>query len=372
MLPRAASMFEFSGNLHVHSTFSDGHGTHDQIAAAALQAGLDFVVVTDHNQRPDGLDGYRFGRDQRLLMLIGEEVHDPKRIPEKSHLLVYEARRAMAEFGKVPQELIEQTARHGGLSFLAHPFDCAAPRFKQSDLSWDDWQVEGYTGLELWNFMVDYKCRLRSLPEAIFYSYFPSRIARGANRRALALWDSLLGSGKRVVAIGNSDAHALPARWGPLRRTLFPYAWLFRAVNTHVLCEQDLSGEPDRDRALLFEAIRLGRCFIGYDLPADTRGFMFSGNSEHGTAVMGDSLTFDLGATLQVRSPVPGKIRILRSGSLVREWSAAQHAVLTISEPGPYRAEVDLPLGSRFRPWIYSNPIFAQRISRRVSPASVI
>jgi len=362
MLPRAQSMFEFSGNLHVHSTLSDGHGTHDQIAAAAVQAGLDFVVVTDHNQRPDGLDGYRFVGEQRLLMLIGEEVHDPKRTPEKSHLLVYETRREMAGFGKNPQDLIEQTGSHGGLSFLAHPFDCAAPRFKQGDLSWDDWQVEGYTGLELWNFMVDYKCRLRSLPEAVFYSYLPSRIARGAHRRALALWDSLLNSGKRVVAIGNSDAHALPARLGPLRRTLFPYAWLFRAVNTHVLCEQALSGEPEQDRASLFNAIRHGRCFIGYDLPADTRGFMFSGHSDQGTAIMGEALTFGLGATLQVRSPIPAKIRILRAGSLLREWPVAQHAVLTISEPGPYRVEVQLPSGSRFRPWIYSNPIFAQRI----------
>ncbi len=362
MLRRESTMFEFCGNLHVHSTLSDGHGTHTQIAEAAVQAALDFVVVTDHNLRPEGLDGYRFVGERRVLMLIGEEIHNPNRSPEKSHLLVYEARREMAEFGTDPQALIEQIGSHGGLSFLAHPFDCAAPRFRQGDLSWDDWQVEGYTGLELWNFMVDFKCRLRSLPAAVFYSYFPSQIAQGPRRRALALWDSLLASGKRVVAIGNSDAHALPARLGPLRRTLFPYLWLFRAVNTHVLTEQALSGEPEADRAMLFQSIRQGRCFIGYDLPADSRGFMFSGQSERGTAVMGDALTFELGATLQVRSPAPGRIRILRAGSVHHEWLASQHAVLTITEPGPYRAEVQLPRGGRFRPWIYSNPIFVQRI----------
>lgn len=354
-------MFEFSGNLHVHSTLSDGHGTHDQIAEAAIRAGLDFVVVTDHNLRPEGMDGYRFVGERRVLLLIGEEVHDPKRTPEKSHLLVYETRREMAEFGADPQILIEQVGNHGGLSFLAHPFDCAAPRFKQGDLSWDDWQVEGYTGLELWNFMVDYKCRLRSLPEAVLYSYLPSRIARGARRRALALWDSLLDSGKRVVAIGNSDAHALPAKLGPLRRTLFPYGWLFRAVNTHVLSERALSGELEADRAILFTAIRHGHCFIGYDLAADTRGFMFSGHSEHGNAIMGDVLTFSLGATLQVRCPAPGRIRILQAGNVIREWPASEHAVLTISRPGPYRAEVQLRSGNGFRPWIYSNPIFAER-----------
>jgi hypothetical protein len=89
---------------------------------------------------------------------------------------------------------------------------------------------------------------------------------------------------------------------------------------------------------------------------------MFSGHSEHGNAVMGDGLTFSLGATLQVRCPVPGRIRILQAGNVIREWPASEHAVLTISQPGPYRAEVNLPSGNSFRPWIYSNPIFAERI----------
>ena len=33
---------EYVGNLHNHSIYSDGHGSHDDIALAAIQAGLDF------------------------------------------------------------------------------------------------------------------------------------------------------------------------------------------------------------------------------------------------------------------------------------------------------------------------------------------
>jgi len=37
------------GVIHVHSVFSDGGGSPRDIADAASEAGLDFVVLTDHN-----------------------------------------------------------------------------------------------------------------------------------------------------------------------------------------------------------------------------------------------------------------------------------------------------------------------------------
>ena len=36
-------------NLHMHTTYSDGSGTHADIANAAIKAGLDAVIITDHN-----------------------------------------------------------------------------------------------------------------------------------------------------------------------------------------------------------------------------------------------------------------------------------------------------------------------------------
>ena len=52
------TLYEYAGNLHMHTTYSDGAGTHAEIARAAVRAGLDFVVVTDHNVWVDGLEGY--------------------------------------------------------------------------------------------------------------------------------------------------------------------------------------------------------------------------------------------------------------------------------------------------------------------------
>ena len=65
------SMREYVGNLHMHTTLSDGHGTHAEVADAAIQAGLDFIVVTDHNVLPTELEGYHFRGFQRILQLIG-------------------------------------------------------------------------------------------------------------------------------------------------------------------------------------------------------------------------------------------------------------------------------------------------------------
>ena len=45
-------------NLHMHTRYSDGSGRHKDIAAAAFKAGVDVVIVTDHNIVVHGFEGY--------------------------------------------------------------------------------------------------------------------------------------------------------------------------------------------------------------------------------------------------------------------------------------------------------------------------
>ncbi len=42
-------MEEIIVNLHMHTHYSDGTGSHMDIALAAIECGLDAVIVTDHN-----------------------------------------------------------------------------------------------------------------------------------------------------------------------------------------------------------------------------------------------------------------------------------------------------------------------------------
>jgi len=350
--------YEYAGNLHVHTPFSDGWGTHEQVAQAALRAGIDFVVVTDHNVWVDGLEGYRYDGEKRVLLLVGEEIHDQTRMPQKSHLLVVGANQELAPLAPHPQRLLDGVAKAGGLSFFAHPDDPAAPLFDQTDLSWVDWDLEGYTGIELWNFMTEFKSKLKSRAAAIHFAYNPHRIATGPDPKTLQRWDQLLASGRKVVAIGGADAHAFILRAGPFRREIFPYEFLFRAVNTHILTNEPLSGDAENDRRRLYHSLRLGRCFVAYDLPAPTRGFRFTAQGKDEQVIMGESISARHGVTLQVWLPQRADIRILRDGQLVRELIGQQTGVEIASQPGAYRVEASLEYRGKKRAWILSNPIY--------------
>jgi hypothetical protein len=354
----ALDVYELVGNLHCHTVFSDGAGTHKDIGSAAIDADLDFVVATDHNVYVQGVDGYQYRGDKRVLLLTGEEIHDPNRQPQRNHLLVYEARKELATQSASPQRLINAVSKAGGLSFLAHPKDPVAPLFDEDSLSWETWDVEGFTGLEIWNFMSEYKVHLTTWLEAIYYAFRPDLIPTRPESDVLARWDRLLSSGEKVVAIGGADAHAWPVRKGILKRTVFPYGYLFGCINTHVLPYQPMTGEAERDRDLLFESLRAGRAFVANDRLAPSRGFRFTAQSSRGLHHMGDSVSAGFGVTLQVRLPQRAHVRLIRQGQEVRSWDDAAHAVATVSDPGAYRVESMLWAHGRARGWIYSNPIF--------------
>ena len=113
-------MHEIVVNLHMHTRYSDGSGTHKDIAHAAMKAGLDAVIVTDHNVLVQGVEGYySLGPSSRIktppvLLLVGQEVHDQDRDPQKNHLLVFNASRDLAPMADNPQALINGVRDAGG------------------------------------------------------------------------------------------------------------------------------------------------------------------------------------------------------------------------------------------------------------------
>ena len=354
-------MSELIVNLHMHTTYSDGSGSHADIAQAALKSGVDAVIVTDHNILVQGIEGYTTGeRGKRVLLLIGEEVHDQAREPQKNHMLVFGANREMAPYAQKAQNLIDQVHKAGGLSFLAHPFDPELKAFHEDDISWVDWEVRGYTGMELWNGFSEFKGVVRSRLDAIFYAFFPQYLAHGPRPEALKKWDELLTSGKKVVAVGGSDAHALHARMGPLRRTVFPYELHFSAINTHLFTDNDLSGDFQADRAMIYKALRQGHAFIGYDLPHPTRGFRFTAQGRDGTASMGGEIALGTGLTMQIRMPMKAECRLLCNGEHVRTWKDREICAQTVAQPGAYRVECYVEFLGKKRGWIFSNPIYVR------------
>lgn len=349
---------ELRVNLHMHTTYSDGTGTHQDIARAGLEAGLDVAIVTDHNVLVNGTEGYHKRGKQRFLLLVGEEIHDQARIPQKNHLLVFNANRELATFAAVPQNLIDHVRRAGGLAFMAHPHDSAFPALKETAISWDDWDVQGYTGLELWNGLSEIKTRSKSFLHILFFVYFPHFLNLQPPLPTLQKWDELLNAGKRIVVIGGSDAHAFKISAGPLRRVVFPYAFHFQTINTHLLTPSALTGDLATDKKMIYESLAAGHCFVACDLHHSARGFCFTAQGRDKNVIMGDEIPAEGGVTLKIRLPGMADCRLLKDGKMIRAWKDTDIGTYITTEPGVYRVEVWRRALGRLRGWIFSNPIY--------------
>lgn len=351
-------MYEITLNLHMHTTYSDGFGSHLDIARAAVQAGIDAVIVTDHNVLVEGKEWLHEQDGRRAVLLVGEEVHDQRRVPQKNHLLVFGAGREVAQDAWNTQKLIHNIQKAGGISFIAHPVDPPSPAIGELDISWVDWDVQGYTGIELWNGLSEFKSLLRSKLHAIWYAYQPLRVAHGPMPATLKIWDDLLARGKKIIAIGGSDAHAIPVRLGSLKRVVFPYEFHFRCINTHLLADEPLSGELAHDKQLIMKTLASGRLFIGYDLPASTRGFRFTAHGMNSTVQMGQEIASRNGVTFQIKLPKACEIRLIRNGQKVMGWENRLTGTHITSQPGVYRVEAYIDFKGKKRGWIFSNPIY--------------
>ncbi len=340
----------------MHTPYSDGEAYHDEIATAASRAGIDAVIVTDHNVHVRGLEGYQHG----VLVLVGEEVHNPRRRPQASHCLIYGAEVEMAPYAAHPQNLIRQVSECGGIAYLAHPVEFASGiSLENEDFSWKDWPLQGFTGIEIWNVMSEFKARLWNWPAAVFFALFPSLAMRGPFPGALRLWDSLHAEGRRVAAVGNSDAHGTHFGIGALKLTVLPYEYLFRCVNTHLLIEKPLTRDFETDKRLLLNALRVGRGFVGCDMAGDTRGFRFVASNGVDRAEMGDELRRTGMIRYKVTCPRAASIRLLCNGKLMAQASGDSLDFQSL-EMGAWRVEVYRRWRGRRIGWIFSNPIYAR------------
>lgn len=353
-------MHEITINLHMHTRYSDGSGTHKDIAAAAFKAGVDVVIVTDHNILVHGFEGYYKEKNKKLLMLIGEEVHDQARNPQKNHLLVFGANRELATFADNPQNLINQVQNAGGICFLAHPDDPEAKAFREIDISWEDWSVQNYTGIELWNALSELKTVVPTKLHGALYAFFPNLVAHKPIPNTIKRWDELTTNGNKVVAIGGSDAHALDMHMGLIHKTIFPYEFHFKTINTHTLLDSPLTGDLTPDKNLIYKSLSAGHCFVGYDLPAPTKGFRFSAQGKDSSAIMGDEISAKGGVTLQAKLPFQADIVLIKDGQTIQTWKNQIACTHITTESGVYRIEAYKNYLGKKRGWIYSNPIYVR------------
>jgi hypothetical protein len=358
--------YEYKGHVHIHTVYSDGNKAHADIAEEAIAAGLDFLITTDHNVWVEGVEGY-YGDDKggRVLLLVGEEVHDVRRQPNANHCLVFGAEQELSLLGADPQALIDAANALGGFTFLAHPFEIGSPLGKGGELdaiNWEEWDVQGYTGLEIWNYLSEFKSHVSGVAAAVRAAYSPEGVITGPFSETVNKWDELLSRGERVSCICGGDVHCGTHSLGPFTRTLFPYGFHFRTLNMHILSSKAMVGEFDHDKQLVLNALKRGNGWVGYDAAGDTTGFRFSAQGLKQQAIMGNTLRPKKGSvTFQITVPAVGHVQLICNGKVVAEEAGTPHLLYQTSEPGPYRVQVFTRFAGRKRGWIYSNPIYLER-----------
>lgn len=75
-MPPLVELSDIRGDLHMHTSASDGTGTIRDMAEAALQRGLDFIAITDHSKRVSmarGLDETRLREQWKMIDEIRPE-----------------------------------------------------------------------------------------------------------------------------------------------------------------------------------------------------------------------------------------------------------------------------------------------------------
>lgn len=347
---------EYIGSLHVHTIHSDGTADYEEVATLAGRVGLDFVIVADHNVLTSGQDGWY----AQVLLLVGQEVHDDEQKPQGNHYLAFDIVEDVTHLAHDPQALIEAVAAQGGLGFIAHPFERGAPEFGEAAIPWLAWEVQGYAGLAIWNYMSEFKGHLSNLnlAQAVFLVYLPSVAIRGPYADTLVRWDELLRE-RKVVAIGTTDAHAKTYRLGPLSRKVFSYEYLFRTIRTHILSPTAFLGEVEHDKRVVYEALKKGRCFVAYDLLGQSRGFRFTARSGGQEVIMGDEIALQGEVFLEVSSPLSADLQLWGNGRVVARTKGNNLRYVT-KERGVYRVEAYRSYLFGKRGWVFGNPIYVK------------
>ena len=347
-------LFDYTGIIHFHSEYSwDGRIPIGDIIKAARDNGIDFLMLTDHSclrARKDGWEGW----NEEVLLIVGQEIS-----PRFNHYIAFGIDEAIAvdeEATIPPQDYIDRVRKGGGIGFIAHPDHEGTELFHVKHFPWMDWSVSRYTGLGVWDFMTDWQSSLTNYPKSLLSFAFPAHFLRGPRQVTLNRWDQLNKKSK-IVGIGELDNHDTPKKICGLNVSVFPFRKAFRFIRTHLLLDRPFEKDDVKDINAVLTALRKGRAYIALEHFMEARGFVLRVFDNKSMATIGDEFILKENALLHVEVPARCKIRVIRDGGILWE-DIAMNLEYAISKRGVYRVEAYLRTLMKYRPWIFSNPIY--------------
>ena len=341
----ARNALEVEGVYHVHTKFSDGHATIDDLTVQASREKLDFLILTDHgNPNFDSLRSQ--GRRDGVLVLAGSELS-----VNRGHLVALGFRTPDRSFSRKAEEAVPEIQALGGFAIIAHPY---------SKVKWSWGDISAYSGLEIINADTMFKNNVGRvvpyLPLLLFRSRLPLIRMLEHPEINLRRWDQRAAT-SAVYGYFSADAHLY-------------YRAIFSLLHLHVLLDRPLADGFDAAAGQIYAALRNGRFFNAIEAAAGARGFRFEARAAGGTAFrMGDTISAGEASAgpvrLEARAPFSflTEIHIVHDG---RTIASTRDDVLTAEAQGPgvYRVEVFLKERSALAPdipWIISNPIFLRK-----------
>jgi hypothetical protein len=343
--------YDYRGIIHCHSTYSDGTGTMEDIAKAANETGLDFVMMTDHDQMKPLEDGHEKWHDS-VLMICGTEI-----TPPTNHLIVF-GEKKLKNVEKLrmlkPQEYIDAVNEQGWFGFIAHPDHLGTKKFEIPSYKWDAWDADRYTGIGLWDLMTDWQSQLdREDVSMEVYTEFEDWLS-GPRIETLKRWDEL-NAKRKVVGIGELDNHRYKKDYKGQTLEIFPYEVAFRTICNHILIDQPLDKNYAKAKKQVLDALRHGSVYVSFDFWDDPTEFAFEIDNGKTIAGMGDTIEMGEKTELVANFPQEALLNVYKNGESVLE-EEGNEILFDITEPGAYRVEAmrnDIV-------WILSNNIFVQ------------
>jgi hypothetical protein len=246
------------GDLHTHTEHSDGANSIEEIVRNAIEKGLDFLAVTDHNTTTHHAELDRLSY-LPIVLIPGEEV-----TTYWGHANTW-GLREWIDFRCADEASIASVRdyihRRGAILSINHPKSTGPP--------WLFHGWEGYQAMEVWQ--------------------APWRFH---NWDALQRWDGLLNRSERVVAVGGSDTHSIPPAAPRHPHGIGnPTTWVYAEEN---------------ERSIL-DAISAGHVFIS-DAPEGPELVLRADPNTNGAyeTLPGDTITASGGERLRFRVDVYG------------------------------------------------------------------
>lgn len=349
--------YDYTGVIHLHSAFSfDGYVAVDKIIDAAAKNDIDFLMLTDHDHlraRDEGFEGYH----GKVLLIVGQEIS-----PRFNHYLAFNIPLPIPSsedaLGIPPQQYIDAVNNSGGFGFIAHPDHEGTKTFHVKHYPWTDWSVDGYAGISIWDFMTDWQNSLKRYLPAVISFFFPAFFLKGPRLITLKRWDTL-NQKKKIVGFGELDNHGSVKKIGCIRIAALSFDRAFKFVRTHICTKEPLSGNSEKDIPLLFDSLRHGCCYAAMSYFQAAKGFSFVITQNNEEYSMGDTLSLGVNTRIVILLPAKALVRIIRNGALLHE-ETNDKIYRNIAETGVYRVEAYWKAYGKYRPWIFSNPVFVK------------